>query len=153
VGFNRPRLGADLTSIAKADAARKSQPPWIMRSRVVDGKWITEKYEDVSSWVTTFSFPSLRSRLTLTSPRETARKSTARSGQTNRSISKDRLERLKSYNLLSVSDLGNLRAVEPLVDGLLFRNTLAQLSGPPGSYRSLSQLAYRALSRRAVRLG
>lgn len=30
----------------------------------------------------------------------------------------------------------NLPAVEPLVDGLLYRNTLAQLSGPPGSYKS-----------------
>lgn len=38
--------------------------------------------------------------------------------------------------LLSVSDLGNLPPVEPLVDGLLYRNTLAQLSGPPGSYKS-----------------
>lgn len=38
--------------------------------------------------------------------------------------------------LLSVSDLANLPAVEPLVHGLLYRNTLAQLSGPPGSYKS-----------------
>lgn len=38
--------------------------------------------------------------------------------------------------LLSVSDLGRLPAVEPLVDELLFRNTLAQLAGPPGSYKS-----------------
>jgi AAA domain len=38
--------------------------------------------------------------------------------------------------LLSLSDLGNLPAVEPLVDGLLYRNTLVQLAGPPGSYKS-----------------
>ncbi len=38
--------------------------------------------------------------------------------------------------LLSVSDLGNLPAVKPLVDGLLYADTLAQLSGPPGSYKS-----------------
>lgn len=38
--------------------------------------------------------------------------------------------------LLSVSALGNLPLVEPLVDGLLYRNTLAQLSGAPGSYKS-----------------
>lgn len=38
--------------------------------------------------------------------------------------------------LLSVSDLGKLPAVKPLVDGLLYRNTLAQLSGAPGSYKS-----------------
>ena len=49
---------------------------------------------------------------------------------------KKRLARLEGYKLLSVSDLGNLPTVEPLVDGLLFRNTLAQLSGPPGSYKS-----------------
>lgn len=48
----------------------------------------------------------------------------------------ERLKRLKSYEFLSVSDLGNLPTVEPLVDGLLFRNTLVQLSGPPGSYKS-----------------
>lgn len=38
--------------------------------------------------------------------------------------------------LLSLSDFGRLPAVEPLVDGLLYRNTLAQLSGAPGSYKS-----------------
>jgi hypothetical protein len=38
--------------------------------------------------------------------------------------------------LLSLADLGRLPAVEPLVDLLLYRNTLAQLSGPPGSYKS-----------------
>ncbi|WP_194832603.1 AAA family ATPase [Nocardia sp. XZ_19_369] len=38
--------------------------------------------------------------------------------------------------LLSLADLGLLPAAEPLVDGLLYRNTLAQLAGPPGSYKS-----------------
>lgn len=43
--------------------------------------------------------------------------------------------------LLSVSDLDTLAAVEPLVDGLLYRNTLAQLSGAPGSYKSFLSIA------------
>jgi hypothetical protein len=38
--------------------------------------------------------------------------------------------------LLSVSDFGRLPVVAPLVDGLLYRDTLAQLCGPPGSYKS-----------------
>jgi hypothetical protein len=38
--------------------------------------------------------------------------------------------------LLSVSDLGNLPTVEPLIDGLIYRNTLVQLSGPAGKYKS-----------------
>jgi hypothetical protein len=38
--------------------------------------------------------------------------------------------------LLTVSDLAHLPPVQPLVDGLLYRDTLAQLSGPPGSYKS-----------------
>jgi len=42
--------------------------------------------------------------------------------------------------LLSVSDLGRMTGVEPLVDGLLYRDTLAQLSGPPGSYKSFVTL-------------
>ncbi|WP_445161441.1 AAA family ATPase [Mycobacterium sp. Dal123C01] len=43
--------------------------------------------------------------------------------------------------LLSVSQLQNLRPVEPLIEGLLYRNTLAQLSGPPGSYKSFAAIA------------
>jgi DnaB-like helicase N terminal domain/AAA domain len=38
--------------------------------------------------------------------------------------------------LLSILDLANLPAVDPLVADLIFRNTLAQLSGPPGKYKS-----------------
>lgn len=38
--------------------------------------------------------------------------------------------------LLSVFDLAQLPAVEPLVDGLLYCDTLAQLSGGPGSFKS-----------------
>jgi hypothetical protein len=38
--------------------------------------------------------------------------------------------------LLSVSDLEHLPTVAPLVDEILYRDTLAQLSGPPGSYKS-----------------
>ena len=40
------------------------------------------------------------------------------------------------HRLLSVSDLARLPVVQPLVGGLLYRDTLAQLSGPPGSYKS-----------------
>lgn len=42
--------------------------------------------------------------------------------------------------LLSLKGLAALPAVEPLVDGLLYRDTLAQLSGPPGSYKSFLAL-------------
>lgn len=38
--------------------------------------------------------------------------------------------------LLSLADLGGLPAVRPLVDGLLYEGTLAQLSGAPGSFKS-----------------
>jgi len=38
--------------------------------------------------------------------------------------------------LLSLDDLGNLPPVRPLVDGLLYANTLVQLAGQPGSYKS-----------------
>lgn len=43
--------------------------------------------------------------------------------------------------LLSISDMATLPPVRPLVEGLLYRNTLAQLSGPPGSYKSFVALA------------
>jgi len=43
--------------------------------------------------------------------------------------------------LLSVADLAALPPVVPLVDGLLYRGTLAQLAGPPGSYKSFLALA------------
>lgn len=38
--------------------------------------------------------------------------------------------------LLSVSDLSTIGSVVPLVDGIVYRNTLAQISGAPGSYKS-----------------
>lgn len=38
--------------------------------------------------------------------------------------------------LLSVTDLGKLPPVRPLVDGFLYAGTLAQISGPPGQYKS-----------------
>jgi hypothetical protein len=43
--------------------------------------------------------------------------------------------------LLLLSELQNLPPVEPLIDGLLYRNTLAQLSGPPGCYKSFAAIA------------
>jgi hypothetical protein len=43
--------------------------------------------------------------------------------------------------LLNVSDLSRLPPVEPLVDKVLYRNTVAQLSGPPGSYKSFIAVA------------
>ncbi|MGH8917629.1 MAG: AAA family ATPase, partial [Actinomycetes bacterium] len=42
--------------------------------------------------------------------------------------------------LLTVDGLATLPPVRPLVDGLLYRRTLAQLSGPPGSYKSFLAL-------------
>jgi hypothetical protein len=44
--------------------------------------------------------------------------------------------------LLSVFDLGGLPPVAPLIRGLLYRGTLAQMSGPPGSYKSFVMLAW-----------
>jgi hypothetical protein len=38
--------------------------------------------------------------------------------------------------LLSLDDLARMPPVLPLVDGLIYRGTLAQLAGPPGSYKS-----------------
>lgn len=43
--------------------------------------------------------------------------------------------------LLSVSELAGLPAVESLVDKVLYRNTVAQLCGPPGSYKSFIAVA------------
>lgn len=40
--------------------------------------------------------------------------------------------------LVSLADLADLPPVRPLIDGLLYRDTLAQLSGPPGSYKSFA---------------
>ncbi len=38
--------------------------------------------------------------------------------------------------LLSPRQLGDLPPVKPLIDGLLYRNTLVQIAGQPGSYKS-----------------
>ena len=38
--------------------------------------------------------------------------------------------------LLTLDELGDLPPVRPLVDGLLYRNTLVQIAGQPGSYKS-----------------
>lgn len=43
--------------------------------------------------------------------------------------------------LLSLGDLANVPPVHPLVEGLLYADTLAQVSGPPGSYKSFLVLA------------
>jgi hypothetical protein len=42
--------------------------------------------------------------------------------------------------LLSVTQLATLPPADPLVDGLLYKGTVAQLSGPPGSYKSFLTL-------------
>nr|WP_255479489.1 AAA family ATPase [Quadrisphaera sp. RL12-1S] len=42
---------------------------------------------------------------------------------------------------LSIAGLRSLPPTTPLIDGLLARDTLAQLSGPPGSYKSFVALA------------
>ncbi|MFC9549838.1 AAA family ATPase [Rhodococcus sp. NPDC056960] len=39
-----------------------------------------------------------------------------------------------------MSDLSAMQPVQPLVDGLLYRDTLAQISGAPGSYKSFVTL-------------
>ena len=43
--------------------------------------------------------------------------------------------------LLSLTDLRTLRPVQPLIDGLLYRDTLGQLSGPPGCYKTFVAIA------------
>ncbi|WP_068220185.1 AAA family ATPase [Mycobacterium sp. E3339] len=43
--------------------------------------------------------------------------------------------------LLRLPDLQNLPPVQPLIEGLLYRNTLAQLAGPPGCYKSFAAIA------------
>ena len=43
--------------------------------------------------------------------------------------------------ILRLSELRNLPPVEPLIKGLVYRNTLAQLSGPPGCYKSFAAIA------------
>lgn len=43
--------------------------------------------------------------------------------------------------LRSLDELRNLRPAEPLIEGLLYRNTLAQLAGPPGCYKSFVSIA------------
>ncbi len=42
--------------------------------------------------------------------------------------------------LLCLRDLQTRKPVEPLIEGLLYRNTLAQLSGPPGCYKSFAAI-------------
>ena len=44
------------------------------------------------------------------------------------------------HRLLSLDDLGNLPPTKPLIDGLLYRDTLAQLSGGPGTYKTFLAL-------------
>ncbi len=46
-----------------------------------------------------------------------------------------------SDRLLSLADLRNMPPVEPLIEGLLYRDTLAQLSGAPGCYKSFATIA------------
>lgn len=42
--------------------------------------------------------------------------------------------------MLTVDQLGTLPSPEPLVEGLLYRNTLAQLVGAPGTYKSFAAM-------------
>jgi len=55
--------------------------------------------------------------------------------------------------LLSLSDLATLPPVRPLTEGLVYRDTLAQLSGPPGSYKSFLALAMACRRRGREHLG
>jgi hypothetical protein len=43
--------------------------------------------------------------------------------------------------LLSLTDIRTLPPVQPLIDGLLYRDTLGQLSGPPGCYKTFVAIA------------
>ncbi|MCR8896512.1 helicase RepA family protein [Gordonia sp. GONU] len=43
--------------------------------------------------------------------------------------------------LLTLDELGNLAPPEPLIDGFLYRNTLAQLSATAGSYKTFAAIA------------
>ncbi|MFI8661853.1 AAA family ATPase [Rhodococcus qingshengii] len=56
-------------------------------------------------------------------------------GDESASVNAERRRHLRE-RLMSVADLGRMSAVEPLIAGILYRDTLAQLSGPPGSYKS-----------------
>jgi hypothetical protein len=44
-------------------------------------------------------------------------------------------------HLLRLTDLRQLKPPPPLIDGLLYRDTLAQIAGPPGSYKSFAAIA------------
>ena len=46
------------------------------------------------------------------------------------------LETSREHRLLGVEDLGKLAPPEALIEGLLYRSTLAQLSGAPGAYKT-----------------
>lgn len=43
--------------------------------------------------------------------------------------------------VLSLEQLRNLPPVEALVEGLIYRDTLVQLSGPPGCFKSFLAVA------------
>lgn len=45
------------------------------------------------------------------------------------------------YTLRSVADLARIVPAEPLIDGLLYQNTLVQISGNPGSYKTFLVLS------------
>ena len=66
--------------------------------------------------------------------------------KTPRAVPQDRADEGNAHvhlrdKLLRLSDLKALKPVEPLVEGFLYRNTLAQLSGGPGEYKTFVSTA------------
>ena len=62
-------------------------------------------------------------------------------GDQDRDPASKRANRHLRDRLLSLMDLRTLRPVQPLIDGLLYRDTLGQLSGPPGCYKTFVAIA------------
>ncbi|WP_133066870.1 AAA family ATPase [Mycolicibacterium sphagni] len=55
--------------------------------------------------------------------------------------------------LLTVDDLGKLPPTAPLVDGLIYRDTLVQLSGGPGTYKTFIAIAMACCVATGTQLG
>ena len=62
-------------------------------------------------------------------------------GEQGRAPAPKRANRHLQDRLLSLTDLRTLPPVQPLIDGLLYRDTLGQLSGPPGCYKTFVAIA------------
>jgi len=56
-------------------------------------------------------------------------------------------------HLLTLDGLLNLPTVEPLIDGLIYCNTLTQLSGPPGCFKSFLAVGVSCCAAMGIDLG